>query len=62
MGSGFGSVGRALTSNSRGLRFESSKHWQIGKHTVNCIEKTKIEKKGPGMAHLKKTQPYLYRK
>ena len=26
----------------------------IGKHTVNCIEKTKIEKKRPGKVHLKK--------
>ena len=34
MGSGCGSVGRALT--------------------VNCIEKTKLKKWRPGMAHLKK--------
>ena len=57
-GSGCGSVGRAVASNTRGPRFESS-HWQkfiYIEHlfTVNCIEKTKIKEKRPGMAHLKK--------
>ena len=46
-----GSVGRAVASDPRGLRFKSS-HSQ--KFTVNCIEKTKIKKKRPGKAHLKK--------
>ena len=47
MGSGCGSVGRAVTSKSRGPRFESS-HWQkFIEHlpTVKCIEKTKIKEK-----------------
>ena len=47
--SGCGSVGRAVASDDRGRRFESS-HWQNFKSgiylfTVNCIEKTKINKK-----------------
>ena len=63
-GSGCGSVGRAGTSDTRGLWFESS-HWQIFiniEHFVYCqlcIEKTKIKKKRPGMAHLKKTKIQL---
>ena len=59
---GCGSVGRAVTFDARGPRFESS-HRQtfisdIYLFTVNCIEKTKIKKKRPGMAHLKKTPMY----
>ena len=52
MGSGCGSVGRVVASNSRGPQFESS-HWQhfILNIIVNCIEKTKIKKQRPGMAH-----------
>ena len=49
-GSGGGSAGRAVTSNTRDPQFKS-RHWQ------NCklkIEKTKIKKKRPGMAHLLK--------
>ena len=40
---GSGSVGRALASNSRGPRFESS-HWQKlhSMFTFNCIETTKL--------------------
>ena len=57
VGSGCGSVGTAVTSGARGPRFESS-HWQtfisdIYLLTVNSIEKTKIKKKRPRMAHLK---------
>ena len=56
MGSGCNSVGRAVASDTRGPRFESSHrqnlYWTL--FTVNCIEKTKIKKKRPGMAHLKK--------
>ena len=47
--------GRAVASDSRGPQFESS-HWQTFKihiFTANCIEKTKIKKKRPGIAHLK---------
>ena len=53
-GSGCASVDRALASDTIGPRFESS-HWQTLNYTlnaVNCIEKTKIKKKMPGMAHL----------
>ena len=53
---GCGSVGRAVASDTRGPWFESS-HWRnlyFTLFTVNCIEKTKIKKKRPGMAHLKK--------
>ena len=44
VGSGCGSVGRAVASDARGLQFESS-HRQtfildIYLFTVNCIEKT----------------------
>ena len=56
-GSGCGSVGRAVASNTRGPRFESSHrqnlYWTL--FTVSCQEKTKIKKKRPGMAHLKKS-------
>ena len=48
MGSGYGSVGRAVDSDTQGPRFESS-HWQIFKpehlFTVHCIGKTKIKEK-----------------
>ena len=56
MGSGCGSVGKAVDPNTKDPWFESS-HWQTFiKHlfTVNCVEKTKITKNRPGMAHLKK--------
>ena len=56
--SGCGSIGKAVSSNARGPRFESS-HRQtfisdFYLFTVNCIEKTKIKKKRPRMAQLKK--------
>ena len=55
IGGGCGTVGRAVASNTRGPRFESS-HWQTlyieHVSTVNCIEKTKIKKKRSRMAHL----------
>ena len=54
-GSGCGSVGRAVASDTRGPQFESS-HWQtfisdIYLFTVNCIEETKIKRKRLRMAH-----------
>ena len=52
-GSGCGSVGRAVAFDTRGPRFDSS-HWQnFIEHLfiINCIEKTKINKKRLGMAH-----------
>ena len=49
LGSGCGSVGRAVASDSRQKNY-------IEHFTVNCIEKTKIKKKRLGRAHfLKKT-------
>ena len=48
-GSGCGSVGRAVASDTRGPRFESS-HIIYIEHSfsVNCIEKTKIKLKEAG--------------
>ena len=61
-GSGCGSVGRVVASDTRGQWFESS-HRQKFIYilnilfTVNCVlKKTKIKKKVAGMAHLKKTR------
>ena len=57
LGSGCGSFGRAVASNTRGLQFESShRHNFIYQYRTIvycqlCIEKTKIKKKRPGMAH-----------
>ena len=57
-GSGCGSVGRAVAFDARGSRFESNYRQTFISDsylfTVSCIEKTKIKKKRPGMAHLKK--------
>ena len=54
LGSGCGSVGRAVDFDTRGPRFDSS-HRQN-----NCIEKTKINKKRPGMAHLLKKMSFIF--
>ena len=53
MGSGCGSVGRAVAFDTRGPRFDSSHRQNFIEHLfiINCIEKTKIKKKRPGMAH-----------
>ena len=67
MGSGCGSVGRAFASKTRGRQFKSS-HWQnlwwtfVYLFTINCIEKTKKDKKRPGMAHFfkKNMDPILW--
>ena len=50
MGSGCGSVGRAVTSKTRGPLFKSS-HWQTlyNLFTVNFTEKTKIKEKEVGI-------------
>ena len=55
-GSGCGSVGRAVTFDTRGPRFDSSHRQNFIEHLfiINCIEKTKINKKRPGMAHFLK--------
>ena len=57
MGSGCGSVGRAVASDTRDPRFESD-HNQI-LLSVNWIEKMKIKKKEPRMAQLKMVQMLL---
>ena len=53
MGSGCGSVGRAVAFDTRGPRFDSSHRQNFIEHLfiINCIEKTKIKIKRPGMAH-----------
>ena len=53
---GCGPVGRAVASDARGSRFESSHRQKLFNiehlYTGNCvIEKTKIKKTRPGMAH-----------
>ena len=59
LGSGCGSVGRAVAFDTRDLRFESSHRrifkWNIWLPIAKSIEKTKIKEKKPGMACLKKT-------
>ena len=51
-GSGCGSVGRAVASDTRGPWFESNHPQTLYYlYTVNCIEKIKIKKKRPWMAH-----------
>ena len=53
-GSGGGSVGRAVASDTRDPRFESQ-HWQnFTYHLCIEIEKPIIKEKRPGMANLKK--------
>ena len=54
VGSGCGSFGRAVSTDSRGPRFESChRQKKYSMFTVNCIVKTKIKKKKPGPVHLK---------
>ena len=48
--SGCGTVGRAVASDTRGPRFGSRHRQILNLCTVNCIERTKINKKRPGMA------------
>ena len=57
VGSGCGSVGRAVAFDTRGPQFNSSHRQNFIEHLfiINCIEKTKINQKRPGMAHFKKT-------
>ena len=49
LGRGCGLVGRVVASNTRDLRFEFSDRQIVS--NINCIEKTKMRKKSPGMAH-----------
>ena len=60
MGSGCGSVGRACYQRSA-VRLQSSakfifEYLLVYLFILNCIEKTKINKKRPGMAHFFKKQ------
>ena len=50
LGSGCGSVGRAVAFNTRGPWFDSSHRQNFIEHLfiINCIEKTKINKKEAG--------------
>ena len=56
-GSGCGSVGRAVASDTKGPRFESSHRqkflyfYSTFDYYQLCIGKTKIKKNRPGMAH-----------
>ena len=45
LGSGCGTVGRAVDSDTRGLQFESSRQKNLYWTFVKCIEKKKIKKK-----------------
>ena len=51
-GSGCGTVGRAVNSNTRDLQFESQYRQKFICQLYN-IEKTETKKKRPGKAHLK---------
>ena len=55
-GSGWGSAGKVVASDTRGPRFESSRllsfYWTL--LVVSCVEKTIIKKKRPGMGHFLK--------
>ena len=53
MGSGCGSVGKAVASDTRGTWFESSYGRNFIMYTENCRKEEK-EKKRPGMALFKK--------
>ena len=55
LGSGCGSVGRVVASNTRGPRFESSNRQDfiMNIFTVNCWKVEKKRKKRPGMAQWK---------
>ena len=61
-GSGCGSVGRAVAFDTRGPRFDSRHRQNFIEHLfiINCIEKTKINKKRPGMAHFLKKNKICY--
>ena len=66
LGSGCGSVGRAFAFDTRGPRFNCSHRQYFIEHLfiINFIEKTKLNKKRPGMAHFflkqtnKQTNPH----
>ena len=47
-GCGCGSIGRAVAYDTRGPQFESNHRQILCVHSVNCIEKTKINRKEAG--------------
>ena len=67
MGSGCGSVGRAVATDTRGLWFESS-HWQKFIYILNiCLlstvywkEENKEKEAGTGPFLKKKTKAYIF--
>ena len=64
LGSGCGSVGRVVNSDSKGLQFKSSQ-WQkfiYMEHLfiVNCVLKRRKKEKNPGMAHFFKKKIWLF--
>ena len=63
IGSGRGSVGKAVSFDTRSLQFESrhrqSFYWIL--FTVNCMEKTKIKKRGRERPNLKKNRSVIVR-
>ena len=62
LGSGCGSVARAVASDTRDARFESSRRQTFIEYlfTVNCLEKTKIKKKDAGNGPLKKCGTWFH--
>ena len=50
-----GSVGRAVAYDARGPGYKSCHRQVINEYFLNCIKKTNVNKKRPGMAHLKKS-------
>ena len=54
VGSGCGSVGRAVASDTRGPQFESRhrQNFTLNLYLPLTLEKTKTKKKRPEMAHL----------
>ena len=64
VGSGCGSVGRAVTSNTIGLHFESSHRQTLYITYILSAEKTKIRKNGYFLKNLSKwasTESILYK-
>ena len=51
LGSGCGSVGRVVASDTR---IQSSANFIYYQLYLNCIEETKMTEKRPGISHLKK--------
>ena len=63
LGSGCGSVGRPVASNTRGPQFES-RNWQTFVWNIcflsTVLKRRKIKKNRPGMAHFKKQSKIIF--